>query len=84
MKLKPSYTWTESTSSGVRSVRSHIIVEASRSAIVVRSSNWSHDGRPCRAEPMASIRIGGRRRSGAESARETMTAVEPSAGTSQS
>ena len=67
-----------------RSVRSHIIAAASRSAMVVRSSNWSHDGRPCSAVPMASMRTGGLRRSGAASARDTMIAVEPSAGTSQS
>src|SRR2546421_296739 len=57
------------------SVRVHIWAAASRHAIVVRSSNWSHDGRPYSAVPTASTWIGGLRRSGAASARETITAV---------
>ena len=52
--------------------------------MVVRSSHWSHEGRPRMAVPTASTPMGLRRRPEVESARETMTAVDPSAGTSQS
>ena len=84
MKLKPSYISASCTSDGLRSVRVHSCAPASRHAIVARSSNWSHDGRPWSAVPTASTWIGGLRRSGAASARDTMTAVPPSHGTSQS
>ncbi len=84
MKLNPSYSSATSTSAGVRSVRSHSMAAASRQAIVVRSSHWSQLGRPRMAVPTASIPTGGRRRSAAASARDTITAVLPSAGTSQS
>ena len=46
MKLNPSYISASCTSDGLMSVRVHIWAAASRHAIVVRSSNWSHDGRP--------------------------------------
>src|SRR5207248_2667566 len=46
MKLKPSYSSATSTSAGVRSVRCQSMAAASRSAMVVMSSHWSHDGRP--------------------------------------
>ena len=84
MKLKPSYSCATSTSEGRRSVRDHIMAAASRRAMVVRSSHWSHEGRPWMAVPTASTAIGLRRRPEVESARDTITAVEPSAGTSQS
>src|SRR2546421_372629 len=45
------------------------MAEASRNAIVVMSSHWSHDGRPWMALPMASTWTG-RLRSAAASARE--------------
>ena len=84
MKLKPSYSSATPTSDGRRSVRSHSMAPASRSAIVVRSSHWSHDGRPLMAVPTAATSIGVRRSPDVASARETMRAVAPSAGTSQS
>ena len=64
MKLNPSYSSATSTSAGVRSVRVHSCAAASRNAIVVRSSHWSHDGRPWIAVPTASTcdrRAGGGR-----------------------
>ncbi len=84
MKLNPSYISASCTSDGWMSVRVHICAAASRHAIVVRSSNWSHDGRPYSAVPTASTLIGGLRRSATVSACDTMTAVPPSHGTSQS
>jgi len=50
----------------------------------VRSSYWSQYGRPLSAELCAAIRSSGARRSAAASARDTMTAVLPSTGMSQS
>ena len=73
-----------STSAGVSSVRSHMEAAASRAAIVVMSSNWSQLGRPRRAVPTALICTAGWSRSPATSRCDTMTAVEPSHGASQS
>ena len=84
MKLNPSYTSMTSTSAGVRSVLVHSMADASRRAMVVRSSHWSHEFRPLIAHPIAWTRTGGLRRSGTVSADETIMAVEPSQGTSQS
>ncbi len=52
--------------------------------MVVRSSHWSHEGRPWMAVPTDSMDTGALRRSGAVSGAETMMAVLPSEGTSQS
>ncbi len=52
--------------------------------IVVMSSHWSHDGRPCSAVPTASIRATEWSTEPACSATDTTTAVDPSTGTSQS
>ena len=52
--------------------------------MVVMSSNWSHDGRPRKAVPTASTRATGWSTPGACSAADTITAVEPSTGASQS
>ena len=84
MNEKPSYISASCTSAGCRSVRVHSWAPASRHAIVVRSSNWSQLGRPRSAVPTASTLIGRFRRSGTVSTCETITAVPPSHGTSQS
>jgi hypothetical protein len=83
-KLNPSYSSTTSTSAGLRSVRVHSWAAASRAAMVVMSSNWSHDGRPRSAVPTASTRATGCPTPAACSAADTTTAVEPSTGASQS
>ena len=73
-----------STSAGVRSVRVHSWAPASRAAMVVMSSYWSQEGRPRRAVPTASTRATGWSTFAACSAADTMTAVDPSTGASQS
>src|SRR3954469_24422405 len=52
-KEKPSYICAVSTSLGLRSVRDHICAAASRQENGGMSSHWSHDGRPCSADPTA-------------------------------
>ena len=84
MNEKPSYISATSTSAGVRSVRPHSCALASRFAMVVRSSNWSQLGRPRNAVPTASTWIGGFAKSATVSTCDTITAVAPSQGTSQS
>ena len=65
-------------------MRSQRWAPASRAAIVVESSNWSHDGRPRSAVPTASNRATGWSTLAACSTADTITAVEPSTGASQS
>ena len=67
MKLKWSSSSAPSTSAGRRSVRVQSMGPASRAAMLVRSSNWSQEGRPRSAEPIASTRTGGLCRSRAAS-----------------
>ena len=73
-----------STSSTLSSVRSHIDAAVWRIIMDVRSSNWSQEGRPRMAVPMALMPTAPAGASGAWSRCDTTTAVDPSQGTSQS